>query len=131
MQSKRTRTCTTVLIVDDDAAVLRVTALVVRSLGFQVLTAEDGAAALRVLAERDPEVHVVLTDLNMPDLDGRSLVDTLRIAGDDVPVVVTTGSDVVDEDLASRVSAVLYKPHSSVQLADALARALTPQCIDA
>lgn len=76
-----------VLLVDDDAALLRALAINLRSRGWVVTGAADGQSALRLAAEQ--EVDVVVLDLGLPDLDGLEVLRRLR-AWSTTPVVVLT-----------------------------------------
>jgi CheY-like chemotaxis protein/anti-sigma regulatory factor (Ser/Thr protein kinase) len=79
----------TVLVVDDAAVDRRMAGrLVEQGLGCRVLYAEDGAAALAVIAREAP--HAVLTDLQMPKMDGLQLVEAVRRGHPSVPVVLMT-----------------------------------------
>ena len=76
-----------VLLVDDDAALLRALAINLRSRGWVVTAAADGQSALRLAAEQ--EVDVVVLDLGLPDVDGLEVLRRLR-AWSTTPVVVLT-----------------------------------------
>jgi len=79
-----------VLIVDDDALVLKqLTALVVLG-GYETQTASSGAAALQILSETP--CQIVLTDWHMPDMEGRGLV-TARSARSDIVAGLAGGAD--------------------------------------
>ena len=65
-----------VLIVDDDRLGLKTVGFMVRKLGYEVYTAENGAQALEMWREHEPKV--VLSDWNMPEMDGLDLVKTIR-----------------------------------------------------
>ncbi|WP_250445870.1 response regulator transcription factor [Actinotalea sp. C106] len=65
-----------VLVVDDDAALLRVLAITLRAHGWEVLTAPDGETALAAVADLSPDV--VVLDLGLPDLDGQEVLARLR-----------------------------------------------------
>ncbi|MDP9466052.1 MAG: glycosyltransferase [Actinomycetota bacterium] len=65
-----------VLVVDDDEMILALVSHGLRSAGYQVTTAESGTQALERLAEAVPDV--IVSDVNMPDMDGFSLVRELR-----------------------------------------------------
>jgi CheY-like chemotaxis protein len=69
----------TVLVVDDDDGVRRIIARKVEQAGYRVLTAGNGVEALTVLEQSDTEVHLVLCDLLMPELDGYELADRLAV----------------------------------------------------
>jgi signal transduction histidine kinase len=78
-----------ILIVDDDIAARTAIGSLLRQEGFEVEVAEDGAAALEAVARRCPDL--VLTDLQMPGIDGIELCRALRERAPDLPVIVTTG----------------------------------------
>jgi chemosensory pili system protein ChpA (sensor histidine kinase/response regulator) len=79
-----------VLLVDDSVSVRRFVSHMLQKVGFEVLTANDGAEALERLA--DATVDVVVTDLEMPRVNGYELIEDLRrrTSTRDVPVVVLT-----------------------------------------
>ena len=114
-----------VLVVDDDDAVRAVTSEMLVRLGYTVVTAEDGARALRSLAEN--EVQVVLLDLSMPGLSGFEVYEALRRSGNSVHVVFMTGyaSSEVDELVAADSGVgVLTKPFPLQELKDSIENAL-------
>ncbi len=88
---------TRVLVVDDDAQILRALRINLAACGYQVLTAADGAGALRAAADGHPDV--VVLDLGLPDLDGTEVIAGLR-GWTQVPIIVlsarTDSSDKVD-----------------------------------
>jgi CheY-like chemotaxis protein len=100
----------TVLVVDDSAVDRRLAGgLLEREFGCAVCYAEDGRAALRVLAERVPDL--VLTDLQMPDLNGLELVAAIKADYPHVPVILMTARG--SEEIAARAlraGAVSYVP---------------------
>src|SRR5689334_5235205 len=78
-----------ILVVDDDARSRSVFELLLRQEGHTVDTAADGAAAVEMVAERVPDL--VVTDLNMPRMDGFELLAKLRERAPSLPVLVVTG----------------------------------------
>jgi two-component system KDP operon response regulator KdpE len=74
-----------ILIVDDDSQIIRVLRQILTARGYAVRTAEDGAAALAVFGESGSDL--VLTDLQMPNIDGIELCRRLRLVSD-VPIIV-------------------------------------------
>ena len=79
-----------VLVVDDSELMRDVAASALREMGHEVLEAVDGRDALRVIAEGRPQL--VVTDLDMPVMDGFALLEALRAAPETehLPVVVFT-----------------------------------------
>ena len=87
-----------VLVVDDDSDVLASLERGLRLSGFEVATAVDGAEALRSATETRPDAIVL--DINMPVLDGVSVVTALRAMDNDVPVCVLSARSSVDDRVA-------------------------------
>ncbi len=76
---------TRVLVVDDEPQILRALRINLSARGYQVLTAPDGAGALRAAADGKPDV--VVLDLGLPDLDGTEVIAGLR-GWSTVPIIV-------------------------------------------
>ncbi|WP_027501376.1 response regulator transcription factor [Rhodococcus sp. UNC363MFTsu5.1] len=87
-----------VLIVEDDADVQTALRRGLELSDFMVVTAADGAAALRAVDEHDPDL--VVLDLNLPILDGVGVVKALRAVHNDVPVCVLSARSAVDDRIA-------------------------------
>ena len=103
-----------ILLIDDDAALLDVLSLAFEDAGHAVLLARDGLAGLRCVQADRPEL--VVSDVNMPGLDGFSLCRRLRGAGTTVPLVLLTSrDDEIDEALGLELGADDYvrKPFST------------------
>ena len=81
-----------VLVVDDDALVLEVTATMLDDLGCEVVTALCGDEALARL-ERDQNIEILITDINMPDMDGYELVDRARAIRNGLKVIMLSGRE--------------------------------------
>ena len=104
----------TVLLVDDDATLLDMLALAFEDEGYEVKTARDGAAALTLASREAPDL--VVTDVNMPVLDGFALCRRLREQGIEVPLLILTSRDSeIDEALGFELGAddFLAKPFST------------------
>ncbi|MET0533853.1 MAG: ATP-binding protein [Steroidobacter sp.] len=80
----------TVLVVEDEPSVRSYSIECLQEIGFDVLHAEDGPAALRIIAEH-PEVRLLFTDVGLPRMNGRELADEARKLRPDLPVLFTTG----------------------------------------
>jgi two-component system cell cycle sensor histidine kinase/response regulator CckA len=80
----------TILLVDDDADLRSVTQLILEQAGYRVLAAEDGPEALRIAREYPGPIHLLVTDLVMPGMDGAELgrqIGSLRLG---IPVLYVT-----------------------------------------
>jgi EAL domain-containing protein (putative c-di-GMP-specific phosphodiesterase class I)/CheY-like chemotaxis protein len=115
-----------VLVVDDDAAIRRVCERVLGFEGWTVVVAENGRAAIAELEHAKVPFDCVLSDVNMPELDGFGLVKELRARDNDLPVLLMTGDPTLDSAVqAIDQGAISYitKPFDHEVLAAAVARA--------
>jgi two-component system KDP operon response regulator KdpE len=102
---------TSVLVVDDEADLLRVIASALKDAGCEVQTAQNGQQALDMCAMRDPEV--ILTDLDMPLLGGRAFVRAYRgLPTANARIVVMTSHDAEREAQMMGCDLGLSKPFS-------------------
>jgi PAS domain S-box-containing protein len=81
----------TVLLVEDDDAVRALAAKLLRTVGYTVLEARHGVEALDVVGRHSGPIHLLVTDLVMPQMSGRALADVIRSARPDLPVLFITG----------------------------------------
>ena len=106
----------TILLVDDDPALLEVTTIVLASEGYKVLTAEDGAGALRVVGQE--RLDLVVLDVMLPKTSGFEVLKKIR-QQTDVPVVMLTAkSQSVDKVVGLELGADDYitKPFDTKEL---------------
>jgi CheY-like chemotaxis protein len=119
----------TILVVDDEIAIREVAQAVLVKHGYRVLLAEDGPAALALLARHSGTVKVMLTDMVMPFMDGPTLVRTVRRMDPDIRVILSTGRD---EDSRSadvaglELEGCLTKPYTRETLLLLLDHVLNP-----
>lgn len=103
-----------ILLIDDDPSLLDVLSLALEDAGHEPLLARDGAEGLALARSAGPAV--IVSDVNLPRLDGFTLCRRLREAGDRVPVVLLTSRDgEIDEALGLELGADDYvtKPFST------------------
>jgi PAS domain S-box-containing protein len=116
-----------VLLVDDEAPLLAVTADVLSRLGYEAISFDDSHAALAAFEAEPARFDVVVTDEVMPGLTGTGLARALRRHRPDLPIVLVSGysGPILTQDaLAAGVSELLTKPLQSRDVATTLARAL-------
>lgn len=119
----------TILVVDDEAAILSITRQMLESYGYRILTATEGGEALRIFNAQAATIHLVLTDLMMPGMDGYALIRSLREAGQQVPIIAASG--LTSEDRKSRsieagADHFLAKPFAVDQMLQLIRQALSP-----
>jgi CheY-like chemotaxis protein len=85
------RTSETILLVEDEAAVRTLAKKILSQKGYRVFDAADGAIALRVAAAHVGEIDLVLTDVAMPNLGGRGMVEELRELSPSIRVLFMSG----------------------------------------
>src|SRR5688572_30150345 len=103
-----------VVLIDDDPQLLDVLSLAVSDAGHEVATAKDGNGGYDLIKSRKPAV--VISDVNMPGIDGFALCKKLREEGNQVPLVLLTSRDnEIDEALGLELGADDYvsKPFST------------------
>ncbi|HEU6449108.1 MAG TPA: ATP-binding protein [Verrucomicrobiae bacterium] len=103
----------TVLVVDDEAMLLTMAETILTEFGYKVLTANNGQKALTVLS-RGEKVDLVVTDLVMPGMGGRELVERLRQLNPDAKILCTSGY-VMPQDKQMNVP-YLQKPFTALDL---------------
>ena len=120
----------TVLLVEDEPAVRRSVALVLREQGYTVLEASNGVQALNVAEEQTGEpVDLLLTDVVMPLMGGRELCSKMRDRYPTTKVLYTSGypgDDIVEGELVKPGTGFLEKPFTPVALAEMVRDVLTP-----
>jgi CheY-like chemotaxis protein len=111
-----------ILLVDDDSAARLLLARFLHRSGFEVVAhAANGAEALRLLQLRQPQL--IITDCQMPRIDGLTLLRILRQRGDNTPVIMLSGQSspqVIATVLRADHTAYLIKPFSPDRLLAAI-----------
>lgn len=100
-----------VLIVDDSEMIRNFHTYILKSIGLEVITAVDGADALeKIYSSNDPLV-MAITDINMPNMDGYTLVERLRDDPqfEDIPIIIiSTEDELKDKEKGYEAGANFY-----------------------
>ncbi len=115
-----------VLVVDDDPGMRRTCVRLLGNEGWTVISAEHGRAGIEALREGREQFDVVVSDVNMPELDGFGMISEIRRYDEDLPILLMTGDPSLDGAVrAIERGAVSYlaKPFDQETLASAVARA--------
>ena len=120
-------TAKTILAVDDSASIRQMVAFTLKGAGYNVLEASDGQEGLE--KARGSKVNLVLTDQNMPRMDGLTLIKSLRAMqqyqGVPILVLTTESSDVIKQQArAAGATGWLVKPFDPKRLVDVLQKVL-------
>lgn len=119
----------TIMIVDDSASLRQVVAIALRGAGYQVLEASDGKHALSQLSGQ--KIHLVISDVNMPNMDGITFVKALKQlpAYKFTPVIMLTTESLESkkkEGQAAGVRAWVTKPFQPPVLLGAVEKLVLP-----
>ena len=102
-----------ILIVDDEDAVRSITRRVLEANGYRTLMASNGMEAIALCTEKGSQIDLVLTDLNMPGMDGTATILAIRKLNPQARIIVITGAGLNNETLSSKelnVADFLNKP---------------------
>lgn len=116
-----------ILAIDDSPTMRGLVASALAGEGFQIHLAEDGLDGLARLTEADP--HLVITDINMPRLDGFGVIEGVRASSThpNVPILVLTtesGSDLKERARAAGATGWIVKPFEDARLVSTIHRVL-------
>jgi CheY-like chemotaxis protein/nitrogen-specific signal transduction histidine kinase len=120
----------TILVAEDQEDVRDVTVAVLRGAGYAVLAAADGAQAIQISARHEGPIDLLLTDVIMPGMDGKSLAEALGASRPDLRVLYTSGytDDVLGaHDIEHTHAGYLAKPFSPDGLLAAVRDVLGPR----
>ncbi|WP_239027589.1 response regulator [Geomonas diazotrophica] len=115
----------TVLLVDDEEAIRSLGREMLESLGYSVLTAEDGAAAVETFKRRQDDVDCVILDLTMPHLDGEQALQLLRALDPQVQVILSSGfseQEITQRFIGRGLAGFIQKPYRLADLSLKLQR---------
>ncbi|MDP2805072.1 MAG: response regulator [Gallionellaceae bacterium] len=119
----------TVMIVDDSASLRQVVGIALRGAGYEVLEGCDGKDALSKLTGQ--KVHLVISDVNMPNMDGITFVKNMKLlpAYKFTPVIMLTTEAQESKKLegqAAGAKAWVVKPFQPTQMLAAVAKLVMP-----
>jgi CheY-like chemotaxis protein len=124
-----------IMVVDDEEGIREILSAALSSMGYEVVTANSGGEALNLFLKSS--FALVLTDLEMPGMDGWNLASRIKNRSPNIPVVVMTGQpqeDVMERIKGNSFNAAIFKPFRLEQvlkmieklLATELSRKSTP-----
>lgn len=114
----------TVLLVDDEAIIREIASTLLETLGYVVVLAEHGRAAVEIARERKDDLAAIILDIIMPEMDGSEAFPLLREICPTVPVLIASGfskNERVQNLLDQGAAGFLKKPYRKEHLAEMLA----------
>ncbi|MBL9167581.1 MAG: CHASE2 domain-containing protein [Verrucomicrobiales bacterium] len=113
-----------ILVVDDDTAVREMLTATLQEHGYRFRSASNGAEGLSILLENPPAIRLVLTDADMPVLDGYSMIQQIRKRLPQLPIILMSGQASAGAMEATGSSAFLAKPFTAETLLEMVHRHL-------
>ena len=118
----------TIMTVDDSASVRLMVNFTLRELGYEIIEAENGKEALKKLEKN--HIHMMITDINMPELDGIALVKKVRAnpAYKFIPIIMLTTESQAEKKLEGKQAGAtgwIVKPFKPEQLIAVVRKVLT------
>ncbi|MGA2747578.1 MAG: response regulator [Verrucomicrobiota bacterium] len=118
-----------ILLVDDEVAIREMSKVILESFDYRVLTAENGAEALSLLARHKEEIAAVIMDMMMPVLDGPAAIRAMRWSAPQLKIIATSGSGLAEKDQSAgpddpAPDCFLAKPYAADQLVGTLGKLL-------
>jgi len=123
----------TILLAEDEDGVRTLIAHILCTSGYTILEAHDGEEALAMCRAYEDRIHLLITDMVMPQMSGRQLVDqfgALRPAAKVLYLSGYTDDVVVGDELVREDVAFLYKPFTAIALACKVREVLDSKCVD-
>jgi CheY-like chemotaxis protein len=120
-----------ILVVDDELSVLQISKEILEARSYRVLTAADGAEATALFASAEKgSIDLVITDMNMPLMDGSSTIRALRRLAPSLKIIVSSGllTNVNSAGVAGLdIQGYLTKPYTAEQLASMVNKVLNKE----
>jgi PAS domain S-box-containing protein len=117
----------TILVVEDEEGVRNTQVEMLGALGYNVLAAENGRVALEVIQREGDAIDLVLSDVAMPEMGGRELLDRVREFRPEMPFVFSSGfsgGDLIERMSDKKDMYFISKPYSTARLAAIIRKAL-------
>jgi len=117
----------TILIVEDEVAILRLTAKILRDLGYDVITTNTPSAAMKLAKERSEDISLLITDVVMPEMNGKKLAESLTTIFPNLKWLFMSGytaSVIARQGILAADVHFIQKPFSARDLAAKVRKAL-------
>ncbi|MFC1556020.1 PAS domain S-box protein [candidate division KSB1 bacterium] len=116
----------TILVVDDEPIVIKLTQNMLTDIGYTVLTASGGKEALKVYRKQKEEISAVILDLTMPQMSGKQVLHEISEINPDVKVIISSGhgDEYTKDGVLSKAKGNISKPFKMQDLAQAVRTAL-------
>jgi two-component system, cell cycle sensor histidine kinase and response regulator CckA len=117
----------TILVVEDEPMVLKMVTTMLERLGYVVLAANTPAEAIYLVKKSDHHIDLVLTDVIMPDINGRRLAEVLIAIKPEMKFIFMSGytaNIMVDQDFLDKGMCFIQKPFTKKELVEKIQESL-------
>jgi len=117
----------TILLIDDEPMVTDICEMMIKRLGHKVLKAHSGFEGIEMFMANKSRIDLIISDFNMPGMNGQEVVNMLRIMGHGVKVLLSSGgmsAAAEDEVIINGFNGFLKKPYSMATLSNKIAEIL-------
>jgi len=105
----------TILVIDDEELLVKICEMMLKRLGHKVFKAYSGSEGLKIFETKKNQIDLIISDLNMPKMDGQEVVDKLRKIDHHVKVLLSSGalSDSDEKEVINRgFDGFIKKPYN-------------------
>ena len=117
-----------ILVVDDETQICEVAKATLETFNYQVLTANNGIDALAVYSQKQNAIDVVLTDIMMPSMNGKTLIRTIKKINPNIKIIVFSGlisNHEIMTELDNSIAAFINKPYTTEALLKTIAQVVS------
>ncbi len=116
---RKTSGVETILLVEDEEMVSETAKLSLSAHGYQILCARDGMEALEIFHDRRKDIDLIISDVVMPRMGGRDLLDRIREFDSRIPFILASGYTdhlQIVEQVAEKGAFFIHKPYTPISL---------------
>ncbi len=116
----------TILLIDDEEMVIDISEMMLKKLGYKVLKAHNGHEGLQLFETNNSKIDLIISDLEMPKMNGKEVLDKLRKIDPQIKVMLSSGAliDTDERDVINEgFNGFLKKPYSMTTLSEKMSEA--------
>jgi len=117
----------TILVIDDEELLIKICEMMLKRLGHKVFKAHSGSEGIKIFEANKNQIDLIISDLNMPEMNGKEVIDRLRKIDRNIKVLLSSGA-LLDSDekevIKKGFNGLLRKPYKSNTLSEKLTQIL-------
>ena len=117
----------TILVIDDEELLIKICEMMLKRLGHKVFKAHSGSEGLKIFETNRNQIDLIISDMNMPEMDGQEVIAKLRKIDRNVKVLLSSGAllDSDEKDVIKRgFNGLLKKPYKIRSLSEKMTEIL-------